>query len=186
MNLTLDFELNIDPSLMDREEIIFPEKGSYSVMVNTPVIERYLRIRYDVSGLALKVFNGRGNYKIKATDSEWPWGAVPLERAIIIQNLFAVDHLAPRVYGIASINGFVSQVVEYVDQTLPYSDRQHAVRMKAFEDIMNKYDIITIKDGDYGGWWNWRGNKLVDFSHFNFRIPASEPITPREPTHGSF
>jgi len=186
MNLTLDFELNIDPSLMDREEIIFPEKGSYTVMVNTPVIERYLRIRYNVSGLALKVFNGRGKYKILVTDPEWIWGAVTLERATIIQNLFASEQMAPRVYGIASINGFVSQVVEYVDQTLPYSDRHHAVRMKAFEDIMNKYDIITIKGGDYGGWWNWRGNKLVDFSHFNFRIPASGPLEPRESVNDVF
>ena len=186
MNLTLDFELNIDPSLMDREEIIFPEKGSYTVMVNTPVIERYLRIRYNVSGLALKVFNGRGNYKIKATDSEWIWGAVTLERATIIQNLFASEQMAPRVYGFASVNGFVAQVVEYVDQTLPYSDRQHAVRMKALEDIMNKYDIITIKGGDYGGWWNWRDGKFVDFSHLDFIVPAAEPLEPRESVNDVF
>jgi len=181
MKLVVDLEFNIAEDLLNRKTYVFPEKGSYTIMLLTAEIEEQLKEHYGVEGLALKVFNGRGKYKILVTDPEWIWGAVTLERATIIQNLFASEQMAPRVYGFASVNGFVAQVVEYISPT-----DTEITRITKLENLLIKYGIKTIQGGDYGGWWNWRDGKFVDFSHLDFIVPAAEPLEPRESVNDVF
>ena len=171
-------ELTISPELLDRTILAKSEIGSYTVMVNSPEVAIPLREVYDRTGLALKVLNPNtgGSKVIAQANKEGPvWGRANLRHASIIQNLFAREALAPRVYGWALVNGLLAQVTDYLPETTAPNRAEHQIRCSKVKVLMERYSLIPVKAHTAGGarildlgMRNWRSNKLVDFSHLVF------------------
>jgi len=171
--------ITIPESLLDRDKLSRFECGSYAVIVKTPAIQKELRAVYGRSGLALKVLKGQTpereihafnpGSRTEVSGEEHRYGAVTLKEASILQNLIARKGLAPRVYGLASVNGLIAQVVDYVPRIADPQDKEIQERAQNMLAIFEELGVKSVaRDIDLGV-NNWRSNKLVDFSHFKFK-----------------
>lgn len=85
--------------------------GSFASFCSYSSVQDILQERYGRSGLALKLLPLRGAETPGLAD----WRGVSLGQASLVQNLVALEGLAPRVYGLALVNGeYAAQVVECV------------------------------------------------------------------------
>lgn len=153
-------KLTVPTALLDRAKLPHSEIGSYSLMVFTPKISEHLRNIYGRKGLALKVFRTKDDRKNPR------WGKTSLFHATIIQNLFAREGLAPRVFDWISVNGYLAQVTQYLKKTHP---EDHRVRVKKLIALLDKYNLVSVAKNLDAGVRNWRDGKFVDFSHLQFK-----------------
>jgi len=159
-------QLEIPKNLLDRDRLSPTEIGSYTTMVHTPEISKYLEVHYGRKNLALKVLTLNTAKRVE----EGPrWGRVSLRHATIIQNLFAREGRAPRVFGWVAVNGLVAQVTEYLELVRGSSAVEHRARVEDLIKLIAKYNLKVVSKNLDAGMRNWRGDKFVDFSHFQFR-----------------
>jgi len=162
-------DITINLTLLDRNIVPQAELGSYTIMVNTPQTEAILRKHYGRRGLGLKVFKGMTGYRtITKESANHIWGSVTIKTASIIQNLFAREGIAPRVYGLVYVNGIIAQVTDYIVRTKDPKIPEHNARVAKLEQLMAKYKIKSTAKAFDAGMLNWRDGKYVDFSHLNF------------------
>jgi len=166
----MDCDITVDPVLLDREQVTRTQGfGSYTIMVNTPEAEKVLRARYGRRGLGLKVFKGMSESRILDPWKLNPtWGKVSIEHASIIQNLFAHEGISPRVYGLASVNGILAQVTDYIERTPDPEQSEQDARVRKLEQLIKKYKLVSLSLSPDFGLANWRDNKYIDFSHLDF------------------
>ena len=162
--------ITIPESLLDRDKLTRFECGSYAVIVKTPEVQKELKAYYGRNGLCLKVLKGQvPEREIKVSQVKYLYGAVSLDEATILQNLIARKGLAPRVYGWASVNGLVAQVVDYVPRIPDPKGKALSDRRDNILAIFEEMGVESVaRDIDLGV-NNWRSNQLVDFSHFKFK-----------------
>jgi len=166
--MKLSFKVNSE--LLNRKKISNTEFGSYAIMVDTPETAKTLSAHYGRRGLALKVFSGMASHlQILDSNPNPSYGLVSVHNATVIQNLFAREGMAPRVYGLASVNGLVAQVTEYISKTPNMYPEVLTPKLEETYRILDKYNLKMLSTNLDGGPANWRNGKYIDFSHFEFR-----------------
>jgi hypothetical protein len=140
--------------------------GTSSVILRSDALEAWLAQRYGALGLCLKVFP-----RLASPQDEWEF--VPIAEATEVQNLFAAEGWAPRVYELAPVEGVgMVQVVEFcrvLSETPP-----HPAMLAPFWALIDAYRIGTRSRVGPGGrlkWdmlypsagHNWSRNKLLDW-----------------------
>lgn len=162
--------ITVKPDLLDRDSLSRFEKGSYSIILNTPSVESRLKATYGRKGLCLKVLKGMTEGReVRVGKSELLYGKVSLLHATLIQNRFARKGLSPRVFGWAVVNGLVAQVMPYIVRTRDPAPEAHDKRVQEALGVLGELDLVNLAPEPDLGVNNWRGGKLVDFSHFEFR-----------------
>ena len=165
----MKLSLNINSELLNRKRISNTEFGSYAVMVNTPEIAKTLYSHYGRRGLALKVFSGMApQLQISDSVSNPSYGLTSLHHATVIQNLLAREGITPRVYGLASVNGLMAQVTDYIRKTPNMYPKDLKPKLAELDRIFEKYNLKMLSKNLDGGPANWRDGKYIDFSHFEF------------------
>lgn len=143
--LTLDAVIPAPPNTMEHP-------GSYAVVLREEALSR----RYNRVGLALKL--------IPLGPAEHPglalWDGVELGMASLVQNLLAQAGLAPRVYGLALVNGtHAAQITDYV------TEGDHLPRIPDLMRTFKHLGVQTRKNWDASpNRGNWRNGLFVDFS----------------------
>lgn len=166
-------QLRILDSVLEDARVLAQQKGwtgQEAWMANTPAIRSLLRTEFGRKGLCLKVF-GLHNSFAKESPEAFCWGGTPIKEATIIQNLFAIRGVAPRVYGIVQISDSeIAQVTDFVDSTgkpeknkaINIAEKYHitAHDLQSSERVMAKYVARDSK---------WIGSQMVDFGRFYFQ-----------------
>jgi len=166
----MKLSLNINSELLNRKRISNTEFGSYAVMVNTPEIAKTLYALYGRRGLALKVFSGIApQLQISASVSNPSYGLASLHHTTVIQNLLAREGIAPRVYGLVSVNGLMAQVTDYIKKTPNMYPKDLKPKLAELDRLFEKYNLKMLSTNLDGGPANWRNGQYIDFSHFEFR-----------------
>ncbi len=147
--LTLGQEVPAPPNTMEHP-------GSYAVVLHGQEVHELLKAKYGRDGLCLKLVpNGGAGHPADAQ-----WGGTYLGTASLIQNLIALDGLAPRVYDLVNVNGtHAAQVTDWVKEGR--DDPRTDELMSAFERL----GVTSPKGWDVGAKRdNWRSGLFVDFS----------------------
>ena len=161
--MKLSFKVNSE--LLNRKKISNTEFGSYAIMVDTPETAKTLSAHYGRRGLALKVFSGMASHlQILDSNPNPSYGLVSVHNATVIQNLFAREGIAPRVYGLASVNGLVAQVTEYVRKTPNMYPKVLTPKLEEVYKILDKYNLKMLSKNLDGGPANWRNEQYIDFN----------------------
>lgn len=150
------FKMTLDESLLVRHKDA--AVSSYCFVAYGDEIEEILCRRYGREGLCLKVFPADWDRLEDVT-----WGRVPLEETVVIQNLFALHGIAPRVYDVLWLNG--KQAAQVTRFLKPESLDRDVGR---FQELMAEYGIEYVKNYDVLGKHNWIAGKMVDFSGLRF------------------
>ena len=141
-------------------------RGSSSYILHSPDLEGWLASQYGARPLCLKVF-----CSTRTPEDEWEF--VPLREAAEVQNLFAAEGWAPRVYALGQLNGGdVAEVVEYADMLDPSPPDGPA--LAPFWALVDRYGVGTRSRVHPGGAlkWdfllqlaadNWAGGRLLDW-----------------------
>ena len=168
-------EISIDDQLLDRDELSRFERGSYCVVVYNTAVQRQLKTAYGRNNLCLKVLKGKiPSREVKVDQEEvYRYGKTDLFEATVIQNLIARKGPAPRVYGWASVNGLVAQVIDYVIRTKDPAPAIREERREKMALLLEELGLVSVAKDFDAGVNNWRSGKLVDFSHFNFKDYAA-------------
>ena len=100
------------------------------------------------------------------------WGKRELGMTSFVQNLLALRGLAPRVYGLARVNGtHAAQVTDYIEETDPLPCMVELIQ--AFRSLgirtHKHWDVLPHKG-------NWRDGLFVDFSGLYIEDDAIEDI----------
>lgn len=117
-------------------------------------------------GLCLKVF-----FYPAANPVDTLWEGVPVWETAIVQNLFADEGLAPRVYGFVALpGGMWGEAVEYADQEPNLPERL----FQRFMGVALRHNIhshnLTRRGGrvkwdafHHTAYANWRGDWFIDW-----------------------
>jgi len=143
------------------------EEGQEAWIARTRTITTRLEALFLRPGLCLKVFAPREDWDVGHPGS-YLWAGTPLGVATRIQNLFALHGLAPRVYGLATVNGgYAAQIVDYaldVGKADPgkaekVAERYHiGIRDLVHSEATCKAYLARPEE--------WVGGQLVDFGRF--------------------
>ena len=151
--------LNIDKELL---RALRPEWGVFTEIARDPRLVQILKEEYGRDGLCLKVFK---HAPMSVKNFCWdPKMGIPLEECTKVQNLFALEGLAPRVYEIVwvSTTGLLAQVTDFVQAEGKFDG-------KAFIAARDKHRIRVCWDPNKK---NKVGKWLVDFGSYRFADPA--------------
>ena len=156
----LPFERLSIPDDVVRKRAAGTDISSYAFINTSEPVQTVLAQRYGRPNLALKMVPLR---KVEVDPEQRPgaarWGKTSLGMSSLVQNLFAIRGLAPRVYGLARINDeYAAQVTDYIpeDDTPPrVGEIEAVVRHLGVKSRQKDFDLVAH---------NWRGGKLVDFS----------------------
>lgn len=142
--------LNLDPNLLERNPDTRVSSHCY-VAFNTS-LELELYAKYGVPTLCLKIFEGHD------------WYGTSLIDATIIQNLFAMNYLSPRIYDTVTLdNGRVAQVTRFVEP-------EGEPRISQALQLMDKLDIVHRKQSTVKNpVESWVGKWLIDFGGLIFK-----------------
>lgn len=145
------------------------EEGQEAWIARSRTITTRLEALLLRPGLCLKVFAPREDWDTGHPGS-YLWAGTPLGVATRIQNMFALHGLAPRVYGLATVNG------EYAAQIVDYAQDVGKADVSKAEKVAERYHI-GIKDLEHSEATRkaylarpekWVGSQLVDFGRFMF------------------
>jgi hypothetical protein len=156
--------LTIASKFLDAEETTV--ESSFCRVAYNDHVEAHLAKIYGRRELCLKILNKPvGTNTISSHD----WGGASLQGCIIIQNLFAQEGLAPRVFDVVLVNGQFAQVTPFLSQ----GEQPSADRVAALLPLVEKYKL-----GTWRNYWdvnpsNWRSGLFVDFSGFYFADPQA-------------
>lgn len=140
--------------------------GTSSIILQSDALEVWLARRYGALGLCLKVFP-----RLASDQDEWEF--VPIEETTAVQNLFAAEGWAPKVYDLATLNGgCMVQVVEFCRMLM--ETPPHPAMLAPFWALIDAYRIGTRSRVCPGGrlkWdfirdragHNWSRNRLLDW-----------------------
>jgi hypothetical protein len=128
-----------------------PQQGVFSYIAYNQHIEALLSDLYGRSNLCLKIFKHLPN-------PDCLWDKTSLTDCTVIQNLLAIESLAPRVYDIIKVNNFCAQVTDYLTGEGDYQPSLVKVARR-------KYGLATSWDMNPK---NWVAGKLVDFQSWYF------------------
>ena len=156
---------------LDRDRLTRFEYGSYCIVLHDTEIDATLSSAYGRSGLCVKVLSGLIPQRIIRVDQEKPYryGKTDLFEATVIQNLMARRGMAPRVYGWASVNELIAQVVKFIPNEKDPPAAERDARGVRLQQMLEELGLVSVARDMDTGVLNWRDNKYVDFSHFNFR-----------------
>lgn len=148
-------------TLSIRDEYLVPvskkEHGVFSYIVHNPDLTQELKRLYCRDGLCLKVFK-----KPATTLDEFKWGK---ENLLVdctkIQNLFAMEGIAPRVYDIVQVSNRFAQVTDYVVGDGEW-EPQKATELQYRYHLNTRWDMN--KRNHIGKMW-------VDFQPWSFNDP---------------
>lgn len=131
--------------------------SSYCHIAHNSELEAILKEQYGRSGLCLKIFPAKWDKPEDVT-----WGMVSLRGCTIIQNLFAMHDLAPRIYDLVWINSEqIAQVTNFL------KDNGHEPDERKLLALVKDYGIEYLKHVDTAP-RNWVGNRYVDFGGMFF------------------
>ncbi|MHA2232872.1 MAG: 50S ribosomal protein L11 methyltransferase [Candidatus Hodarchaeales archaeon] len=128
-----------------------PQQGVFSYIAYNDNVRDFLGKMYGRDNLCLKIF--------KHAMEECYWQDRLLTDCTIVQNLFAFEGLAPRVFDIILVNGQCTQVTEYVTGDGKWNP-------DAAAELRRRYGLKTSWDMNPK---NWVAGKLVDFQSWHFR-----------------
>jgi len=116
---------------------------------------------------------------------ESAWQGTDIEVASIIQNIFWINGLAPRVLGLFYIeqsgHTFPVQLTEYLEEESPDMELWRARKAKGENELIVKMEEVARVnyieffksekcDEIVYNWRNWLGNKYVDFGGFQIDL----------------
>ena len=132
--------------------------SSYAVVNAHPAVQELLAETYGRSGLALKHVPLPSSLQHPGLAR---WGGTTLGMAGLVQNLLALDGLAPRVYDLVCVNDrYAAQVTDYV----PEGDAPP--RIDELMAALHRWGIETMHiNYDYGP-QNWRNGLFLDCSGY--------------------
>lgn len=171
-NYTLsDWQVRIPPVTVDVSGgIDFTHRGGGSFTLTDWPCDEDTSSLYGRNGLALKRFK---NPVVPL--SEFYWGKpsqTSLVEATIIQNLFALDDLAPRVYGIVLLESkqrqWWTQVTDWAPSLPPYEHGEASYKATD-QHARSKWKVTASIDSNPKNWINGR---LVDFQPYRFEDPS--------------
>ena len=155
---------------VDRKRFVDPNplchKSSNCKIYFDDALESTLAERYGRNGLCLKVFSKPPN--LVDLDG-YGWRKILLSEATIIQNIFALNGLSPRVYDIVLINEeSIAQVTEFV-----YSYKRDKPRIEEVQKLVKDLKIVHSVNQLINNRVNavaecWVGKWFVDFGGFKF------------------
>ena len=142
------------------------EVGQEAWVARTRTVRDLLRNTFLRDDLCLKVFAAPG-----ADQKEQLWGGTTIGDATRIQNLFAIHGLAPRVFGVGTLNEeFPVQVVEYAKGAgKPDISRAEKVAAKYHISVRDLLHSERTRKAYLARPEKWVGGKLVDFGRFFFQ-----------------
>ena len=161
--------------ILDPEVLETIHHGKDARVAYNPALEAQLAKIYGRRRLCLKIFE-QLPLEMRSLDS-WHlfrWGSTPICEATVIQNVFALRGLAPRVFDVVLLNGTaIAQVVKYIPP------RKYTPRVRAALQIAKQFGIArheTAGGDALAGFkkpHHWVGNQLVDFGRFYFENPKA-------------
>ena len=163
--------LTVPGRMLDRTKLSRFEYGSYTIVLYNSEIDSILAAAYGRRGLCVKVLKGKVPQRIVRVDQEEPYryGKTELFEATVIQNLAARRGMAPRVYGWASVNNLIAQVIEYIPNVKDPPAAEREARCVKLQSLLDELGLISVAKTEDIGVLNWRDGKYVDFSHLNFK-----------------
>jgi SAM-dependent methyltransferase len=138
-------------------------RGFNCLIAHDEQIARDLEARYGRKGLCLKIFKRKRPVKMNPVQAERTWGPKPactLEDCVRVQNLYAMEGLAPRVYDIARVNQYPALVTDFVTGKKKQVDRD---RQKRCLELADDLGLYRASHKTFRHEPNWIGGKFVDF-----------------------
>lgn len=157
-------ELFVDAGDLVAEETT--DESSFCLVAYNRVIEMLLESIYGRDHLCLKIFNSPAK---NLTVKMFKWGGFSLWECVLIQNLFAGQGIAPRVFDVVRVGERLAQVTSFV----PVGEQPSAERLAELRSLTKAYDVETRKNHWDVNPRNWRSNLFVDFSGFRFNDLAA-------------
>lgn len=166
------------------EATLFGNGTSTWVLYGDELSDRLYRL-FGAKGLCLKTF-----FYTAAHPLDTLWEGVPVWETAVVQNLFAENGLAPRVYGfVYTQQGLLAEAVEFADGEKGLAEEL----LEKFLDITETYGIRSRCRAKPGGAlkWdafhghaasNWLGGKFVDFGG-KYRASLYQEFEQSEPIH---
>ncbi len=134
--------------------------GTHTHIVTNTGLDAILQREYCRSGLCLKVFRPQF---VSLRSPEWE--GVHIAECCRVQNIFAWEGLAPRIYDLVLVDGMVAQVTDYLEPEPGQINRE------AYDRVIQTYDIDCFGRPHHykSPLHNWVGDKLVDFGGLKFK-----------------
>lgn len=165
-------KLNIAPELVVRN--LRTREGSFCFVARSPELEIVLHETYGRDRLCLKVFTAALENWLREDPSKYCWEDVPLTEVTKAQNLFALDHLAPRVYAVVLLNNrWLAQVTDWAPRRDAIDLGKTSPHLVAqARSCMARYGIRKRKAGKVDlAPRNWIGKWFIDFGGLHFPAP---------------
>lgn len=140
--------------------------------------------KYGRTGCCLKIFKNREKFRGNPNEQWWgpshPEKGNRLTEATHIQNIYASEGLAPRVYALFQIKinnkWHWAQLTDDLGHCIPDAAMQDFLIKGQMQEVADKYGITIFNDGRE---WNVVNGKYVDFQAFHLTNDYEEKLKTR-------